>query len=74
MCSWRVPGGTAKFFLPSLTHHPLDPINKLNQQIIQEVLSNMTEFEVVNVVSESWDVIKRIDNHVDIAGELLFRR
>ena len=31
-------------------------------------------FEVVNAVNNSWNTIKKIPNHVEIAGELLFRK
>ena len=32
------------------------------------------DFAVVNAVNDSWNTIKKIPNHVDIAGELLFRK
>jgi hypothetical protein len=35
---------------------------------------NEVDFETVNTINESWDTIKRIPNHVEIAGELLFRK
>lgn len=36
--------------------------------------SDDVDFQIVNAVNESWDVIKKIPNYDLVAGEILFRK